>query len=397
MILYRYTINNKKEQNMKYINFLVFIGLLLTLNLSAKTYEDAEDKKTNRWENLNPSSSAKIKNVHDKAKGSQVIQFEGNGTKSAYILIIDEDTNKKSFNWQMKYSEDFVIFISLETKLGRRYLIYTPGNKDGYMQYGLGYAAISGTWQRYSRNLEEDLRYFDNRNSILKVNSFVIRGSGSLDNIKMMRELNSKNIENIVVSSKATKKKSLKVKKKSEKIKKKPLKSKKKSSKSKKKVSKIKKKSLKIKNKVKTNTTPTILIEGENPFFLNIGESFEEPGVYAKDKEDGELVVTSSENIDKHKEGKYAVIYMATDSRGNSAIDKRYVVVGEEGEGEEEPTEESSEETTEEPAKPSSSSKEEDSDAQYRMEERELEIAEWERELQFREKEISQREKSLAK
>ena len=108
----------------------------------------------------------------------------------------------------------------------------------------------------------------------------------------------------------------------------------------------------KINNNIKTNTTPTIIIEGENPFFLSLGESFEEPGVRAEDKEDGELVVTSSENIDKHKEGKYAVIYMATDRQGNSAIDKRYVVVGEEGE-EDDANEERSEEPTNEPTKPS--------------------------------------------
>ena len=374
---------------MKYNIFLVFIGLLLTLNLSAKTYEDGEDKKTTRWETLNPSSSATIKNVYDKSKHNQVIQFKGNGTKSAYILTINESENKKLFHWQMKYSEDFVIFISLDTRLGKRYLIYTPGRKNGYMQYGLGLEAISGTWQRYSRNLEDDLRYFDNRNSIIKVNSFVIRGSGSLDNIKTMKELNSKSIEDTDNDSPVIEKKPLKVKKK-------PLKIKKKSLKIRKKIPKIKKKSLKLNNRIKTNTTPTILIEGENPFFLKEGEAFEDPGVSAKDKEDGELVVTSSENIDKYKEGKYAVIYMATDSQGNSAIDKRYVIVGEEG-VKDDVGQESSNETTEEDANKSSSSKEEDSDAQYRLEERELEIAEWERELQFREKEISQREKTLAK
>ena len=352
---------------MKYNIFLVFIGLLWTLNLSAKTYEDAEDKKISRWETLNPSSLAVIENVFDKSKDSRVIAFDGDGTKSAYILTINETEDKKLFHWQMKYSEDFVIFISLETKRGRRYLIYTPGNKNGYMQYGLGYTSTSGTWQRYSRNLEEDLRYFDNRNSIVKVNSFVIRGSGSVDNIKLMKELNSKSIENVDDISQEIEKK-------------RPL--------------KIKKKYLKRKSRVMTNTTPMITIEGENPFFLSLGETFEEPGVSANDKEDGELIVTSSENIDKYKEGKYAVIYMAIDSKGNAAIDKRYVIVGDEGEVEEDSSEE---ESLEESNKATSSSKDDDTDVQYRLEERELEIAEWERELQFREKEIRQREKNLVK
>jgi len=378
---------------MKYNIFLVFIGLLLTVNLSAKTYEDGEDKKISRWETLSPTSSATIKNKYDKVKSSRVIEFHGNGTKSAYLLIINTDEKKKLFSWQMKYSEDFAIFISLETKLGRRYLIYTPGNKNGYMQYGLGNASIGGTWQRYSRNLEDDLRYFDNRNSILKVNSFVIRGSGSLDNIKIMKELNSKKMVNDDEFSKEIEKKPLKVKKR-------PIKINLKHKKSKKKSVKIKKKPLKSKDKIKTNSTPIITIEGENPLFLSVGETYVEPGVSAEDKEDGEVVVTSSENIDKHKEGKYAVIYMASDSLGNSAIDKRYVIVGNEEIDEEESEESSHEpasEPTEESNKSSSSSKSKDDDAQYKLEERELEIAEWERELQFREKEISQREKNFVK
>ena len=389
---------------MKYINILVFIGLLTTSNLSAKTYEDGEDKKTSRWETLRKTSNSTIKNKYDKLKSSRVIQFDGNETKSAYILMINADNTKNQLSWQMKYSEDFVIFISLETKLGRRYLIYTPGNKDGYMQYGLGYASISGTWQRYSRNLEEDLGYFDNRNTILKINSFVIRGSGSIDNIKIMKKLNHKVEKSDDKDrsedefSKELKNKPAKVKTKPKKVNKKSVKSQKKPLRVKHKSPKIKKKPLRVRNKIKTNTTPIITIEGENPLFLDLGETYVEPGVSAEDKEDGEVVVTSSENIDKHKEGKYAVIYMALDSAGNSAIDKRYVVIGEENSNNNDDNEEEAgEEATDESNQSSSKSKEEESDEQYKLEERELEIAEWERELQFREKEISQREKNMVK
>lgn len=291
-----------------------------------------------------------VENVYDEAKDSQVIAFKGEGTKSAYILMSSEgatweNQEEKVLHWQMNYSEDFVILVSLETKRGKRYLIYTPSNQNGYMQYGLGESATNGVWQRYSRNLEEDLKYFDNQNSILMVNSFVIRGSGSVDNIKMMKEhfVERKNSR----------------------------------------VAPIKKE--------KTNTTPSITMEGENPMFLMLGEIFEEPGVTAKDKEDGELIVISSENIDKHKEGEYAVIYMATDSAGNSAIDKRYVTVGEPEGGEED------DERSSEKEQSSTVSIQESDETQYRIEERELEIAEWEKELQLREKEISQREQNVQK
>ena len=356
--------------------FLVFVTLLLTLNLSATSYEDGEDKETSRWHVLKPSSLVTVENVYDEAKDSQVIAFKGEGTKSAYILMSSEgatweNQEEKVLHWQMNYSEDFVILVSLETKRGKRYLIYTPSNQNGYMQYGLGESATNGIWQRYSRNLEEDLKYFDNQNSILMVNSFVIRGSGSVDNIKMMKEHFVERKKSRVAP-----------------IKKEKLI-----------VPKIEKKPLKIVKKVKTNTTPSLIMEGENPMFLMLGEIFDEPGVTAKDKEDGELIVISSENIDKHKEGEYSVIYMATDSAGNSAIDKRYVTVGEPkgGEEDDECSSEKEHSNTDEREQSSTVSTQESDETQYRIEERELEIAEWEKELQLREKEISQREQNVQK
>jgi len=327
-----------------------------------------------KYLDTSPTPPTTIKNKYDKAKSSRVIEFSGGGVKSSYILAINESKNKKLLHWQMKYTEDFVIFISLETKLGKRYLLYTSGRNDGYMQYGLGTRSISGTWQRFSRNLEDDLRYFDNRNSIVKVKSFVIRGSGSLDNIKMMKELKHKAKESVEKVSKEIENKPLKIKKK---------------------LLPIKKKTLKIVKK--TNITPVISLEGENPLFLEVGEAFEEPGVSAKDKESTDIIVTSSENIDKYKEGKYAVIYMATDRLGNASVDKRYVIVGN-------PTTDESEESNEGTDVESGTKSEkmappegEESDAQYKLEERELEIAEWERELQFREKEIAKREENMIK
>jgi len=376
---------------MKYTKILAFISLLLTLNLSATTYEDGEDKEISRWHILKPSSLVTVENVYDESKDSQVIEFKGEGTKSAYILMSNEgatweNKEEKVLHWQMKYSEDFVILVSLETKRGKRYLIYTPGNKNGYMQYGLGESATNGVWQQYSRNLEEDLKYFDNQNSIVMVNTFVIRGSGCVDNIKMMKENFLEDKKSRITPIKKEKPMASKIEKKSLK-----------------KIKKVKK-SKKIK-KVKTNSTPSLIMEGENPIFLTVGETYEEPGVIAKDKEDGELIVTSSENIDKYKEGKYAVIYMATDSEGNSVIDKRYVIVGQSEAGDDENSNENEKEHSARNKQEQSdvastqekdvASTQENDEIEYRIEERELEIAEWEKELQLREKEISQREQNI--
>jgi len=140
-----------------------------------------------------------------------------------------------------------------------------------------------------------------------------------------------------------------------------------------------------------------IHLKGANPLHLAKGEVFVEPGVTAEDKEDGKLNVTSSENIDIYKEGRYSIMYIATDSQGNSAVDTRFVDVGQgggvNGEGRSSRREQVnySQELSEDNGEEMVDSRE----AEELLEERELEIAEWEKELELREQEINDREKNL--
>jgi len=396
---------------MNYLKFLAIIYLFLisTLGLSATTYEDGEDKGVKKWKILEPSLNAKITNKYDKSRETNVIRLEGKGTKNAYRLFSYDGAsweNKKEriLHWQMKYSEDFVIIIGMDTSAGKRYLIYTPGESNGYMQIGLGKDIRNGQWQRLSRNLQDDLDQFERGNRIVSVNSFVIRGSGMLDNIKLMSKL---------LSEKELKsKREVKTKEKSTKdVKKKnPIKKIKKYLKKKivKKSHKHKKISVKkTKRKSNTNSTPVLHIKGDNPYYLMKGEPFEDPGATAKDKEDGKLEVTISGSIDIHKKGKYNVMYMATDRQGNSAIDSRYIEVSDvaydDSEVEEEenhaPERKSNEASEEEEEiiidEEELTEIEEKEDAEFRLEERELEISEWEKELELREKEIAQREQHM--
>jgi len=377
---------------MKKIKYFILFFLLMLTVLQSKTYEDGEDKTTKRWHVLSSFSSGVVSNVYDKNKSSYVITFKGEGTKSAYMLKGKDGgswNNEKEhiLHWQMKYSEDFVILVGIETDKGKRYLIYTPGIKNGYMQYGLGSKSINGTWQRYTRNLEKDLERFDNHNHIRSVETFVIRGNGSMDNVKMMKNHFTK--EELLEKEKIRANKKLSKNKESSKKKQaiqkyKPIKT---------------KKPIKIKKVLKlpkTDNTPIIYIKGENPFFLKKGEKFIEPGVTAKDEEDGELSVICNANIDNQKEGRYSVIYMATDSQGNSAVDTRYIKIGEgkvSEEDPEEPTEKKRFNDFDDEKK--EILEEEEEDADFKLEERELEISEWEKELELREKEISQREQQL--
>lgn len=369
---------------MQIFKYFILLFLLITTVVHSKTYEDGEDRKSNRWRVLSSSLAGKVSNIYDKNKASRVIQLKGKGTKSAYMLMNKKGglwNNKKEhvLHWEMKYGEDFVIIVGMDTKKGKRYLLYTAGEKGGYMQYGLGMEAMGGTWQRYTRNLQKDLEHFENYNTIKSVETFVIRGSGYVDNIKLLKK-RLKNKEPIKKENVSKKKKILQAKKSSKKKSLRKQLSKKNRQKSSKKE--------KIVRKYTTNTTPTIYIQGANPLYLEKGEVFIDPGVTAKDKEDGMLQVISRENIDNQKDGRYSVIYMATDSQGNSAVDTRYIEIGS-GEESHAVTKSSNE------AEVKPETLESEDDIEFKLEERELEISEWEKELELREKEISQRENAV--
>jgi len=333
--------------------------ILLSNMLHATVYENADNKKNNKWKVLQSFELGVVSNIYDKTKRSRVIKLKGEGTKSAYLLMRKKNALKNPFwknkkekflHWDMKYSEEFVILIGLETTAGKRFLIYTSGEQNSYMQYGLGYESTVGKWEHYQRNLQEDLEHFELNNSIISVNSFVIRGSGLLDNIKLTKN---------------------------------------------KKYSKKKKLPPRVENngtapsmlsseilliKKEKSHTPIIYINGDNPMILKKGEKYKELGAIARDENSKELVVNISHAIDVFVEGEYSVLYMATDSLGNSVIDKRRVRVGNISEKKEKVVENSEEKITQ------------NSEDQESLENRELEMMAWERELLLREKEIAQKE-----
>jgi hypothetical protein len=166
----------------------LLIFLWTTFFVNATMHEDAEDRKTSRWRVINSNFSNNINNINDLNKKSRVIEFLGEGTKQAYEFRTKKiKKNEYWLSWQMKFSEDFVIIIVLNTNLGEHYLIYTPGTLNSYMQYGLGYGVSIGEWQTLRRNLQEDISYFDNRVKVISLKSFVLKGNGKIDNIMMQR------------------------------------------------------------------------------------------------------------------------------------------------------------------------------------------------------------------
>ncbi len=314
---------------------------LFWLPLSAIVQEDAEDKKTSRWEILFSPTEAHVENYYDRPKKSRVIHFEGEGVKSIYKFnaIKKEKLKKEKYeywlSWEMQYKSDFVIILTLQTTKGESYLIYTSGNHDSYRQFGLGEEISDGEWHTIRRNLQKDLDYFDNREQLLSIKTFVIKGDGSIDNLTT---------EVKQVQKKESKKKA-----------------------------KTLPKSRKVSSK--KNSLPRIKIEGENPKHLALGEEYIEEGVTAYDREDGQVEVSAIDDIDSNEEGTYMVMYIARDSLGDVSIDRRVVIVG--GGRNQEQVEESSKDV-----------EDEISLKEKNLDEKEYKMKLWERELELREEKL---------
>jgi len=351
---------------------IIYIFLFFFLNplsLFSTTYENASDKKIDGWHVSKYFSKGVVKNIYDKKKRSRVIKLDGNATRTIYMLLPKKKIFKRKkeenlFGWEMNFSEDFVIMIGINTIKGKRFLIYTSGNNNSYLQYGLGSDSSSGQWKKYRRNLQKDLAKSDRDNKFLNITSFVVKGSGMVDNIKILKFKETFQEPKLPYTAPLSSSISIKKPKPISKIlvEEKP---------------KIEKKKSKDSN---TSTPPTISIKGTNPMILKKGEPYIELGATAKNRDGSLVMVTISDDIDILKEGEYSVIYMATNSFGDSVIDRRRVVVGKVRE---------EKESRKSVASKNNSRIEEslDEDA-IDLEQRAFEMLEWEKELAFREKEL---------
>ncbi|MFO0754221.1 MAG: hypothetical protein U0411_12970 [Thermodesulfovibrionales bacterium] len=163
---------------------------------SATVYEDAEDGTTTGWDIFdNSPSGATIKNVYDLARSGRVIKVTGSGTSNAYRLRNSDlsswsNTSQFVAEWSMRYAEDFSVSLDVDTSAGHRYLTYTPSPSSSpstgeYVYNSLGSSSKDGKWHTYTRDLQADLSAAQPGVTIQKVNGFIIRGSGKVDDIKL--------------------------------------------------------------------------------------------------------------------------------------------------------------------------------------------------------------------
>jgi len=177
-----------------------------TINNATVIYEDAEDGMTTGWEVYdNTPAGASVANVYDADRQSSVIELTGEGLQNGFRLRNADGSgwqNSTDFviQWGMKYSENFRVYIDVETTAGHRYIQYDTADEDilgdgEYVKYGLGSDSIDGQWHKYSRDLQADLQNAQPGVQILYVNAFLIRGSGQVDDIKLLATMPEDSIE----------------------------------------------------------------------------------------------------------------------------------------------------------------------------------------------------------
>ncbi len=156
----------------------------------------------NNWVIYDNKPSATISNVYDIEKQADVIEFTGVGTENGYHLYRNGIYNWNNdeqviLQWDMRFNDNYGVYVSLDTTDGHRYLYYTNTDQDrlttslGSIHYGLGTASTDDQWHTFSRNLADDLTAVEANNRIIKVRAFLIRGNGRLTNVQLRTHLNT--------------------------------------------------------------------------------------------------------------------------------------------------------------------------------------------------------------
>ncbi len=175
------------------------------LNQPATLYEDAEDGTTDGWVIYdNNPAGATITNVNDSDKGSQVIEFAGDGTRNGYRLGNNSgesdawnNTKATKAQWSIKDNGFYKVYISVVTENWSGYMYYTPvdfnegvinAGSTRFIHTGLD-LNLDNTWKTITRDLQADLHAVEPNNNITAVNGFFIKGNGRVDDIKLLESV----------------------------------------------------------------------------------------------------------------------------------------------------------------------------------------------------------------
>ncbi|MCK4440609.1 MAG: hypothetical protein KAU90_01295 [Sulfurovaceae bacterium] len=196
-------------------------------------YEDGSNGVKN-WTILdNSSSEATVINIiDDEGFQDRVINLQGDDTNSSYKLNIN-NSSCKILQWKFRgFGHEPEIFdtrgviqdpkafefrVHIQTKNGARDLTYTLGEDNlGLIEnnftihHALGDDRTIGSvwsgddpinelglWQSVTRDLDEDIKDFEQNNTLVSVNSFEVHNNGLIDDIKMLSSIDTNNCNEI--------------------------------------------------------------------------------------------------------------------------------------------------------------------------------------------------------
>jgi len=161
-------------------------------------YEDGDPNGLQlRWQVYKGKAKlARIESIDDPENG-QVVKLSGKRLKNGYRL-----SNRYGAPWRngahrhvrfdMNFSEKYVIEFEVQTTAGIRWMRYEPKDVDklGHgkkVRFGLGSQTMQGEWNRFDRNLEEDLHLAQPDVDIEEINCMRIRGSGMIDEVVLSK------------------------------------------------------------------------------------------------------------------------------------------------------------------------------------------------------------------
>jgi peptidoglycan/xylan/chitin deacetylase (PgdA/CDA1 family) len=167
-----------------------------------RVYEDAEDGQSSRWRIYLGSEEANISNIYDVERDSRVISLVGDGYENQYIIGGDGIDNEgawgdthSNIKWSIKNSEGFIIYLTVNSQNGVRYIKYSDndfshrGINGDEIYYGLGYNASNGEWHTFIRDIDADIKEFEPNNRFISIDGFLVIGSAEIDDLELFNIL----------------------------------------------------------------------------------------------------------------------------------------------------------------------------------------------------------------
>ncbi|MBI2444224.1 MAG: VCBS repeat-containing protein [Candidatus Magasanikbacteria bacterium] len=166
-------------------------------------YESGSDGDTNPWFIYPSGTASTLANVvDDDPAHDRVIHLIANtlSTRMVFYAPANNPWQYPSFpvmQWGFKYQNQANFLIMLKTdnlalNNGYQYLSYsthnTPGWRGNTFYYQLDPALADGSWRTLTRNLQQDVSAFSPNTTILGIQYFSAYGTGSIDNLALLKE-----------------------------------------------------------------------------------------------------------------------------------------------------------------------------------------------------------------